>query len=87
MIIYDIRCEQPAISIYGLHVSGESIDFHPKDGKILVGTYSADNMLSIWDIRKPTQTYSYIDWYGGYRDDKFEYDYSESPVVISPSGR
>ena len=45
MIFYDLRVHKPVLSILGPHVSGESIDFHPKDGKVLVGACKEDNML------------------------------------------
>ena len=55
VFVWDLRDSKPVKSLSGPKISGDSIDF--KNNKILIGSYSQQTPLSIWDFRKMEQVY------------------------------
>lgn len=51
LLVHDMRVHEPVTSIYGPLITGESIDIHPNENKVLTGSYKADDCLELWDLR------------------------------------
>lgn len=47
--IWDIREKNSVRSIYGPHISGDSIDY--KNGQVLTGSYRNNDILQLWDFK------------------------------------
>lgn len=61
--IYDIRSKGPAMSIYGPHICGDSLDFRHDGYTLLAGSYRQDEALQLFDLRKGECVRTY-DWDG-----------------------
>lgn len=68
LVVHDLRIQEPALSISGPVLCGESLDVHPIDGLILTGSHEADNCIELWDLRKTNKRVRIIDWSGGIKD-------------------
>lgn len=44
--VWDIRSQEPALSFYGPHISGDSLD--EKGGLVLTGSYRNEDILQLW---------------------------------------
>ena len=52
MHLWDIRQGKSVKAVFGLHIAGDSIDYH--NGEILLGLYASKNQVQIWDYNKFT---------------------------------
>ena len=53
------------MQVGGPHLSGEAIDIHKGDGLIITGSYTPNDCLQIWDMRKFNTPMRVINWDGG----------------------
>ncbi|CDW83313.1 wd repeat protein [Stylonychia lemnae] len=67
VFMYDLRQKEPVLGFNGPQINGEAIDIH-HGGLLLTGSYTPNNCLQLWDLRKHTEPARTIDWDGGDKD-------------------
>ena len=71
--LWDIRQGKSVKSVVGMHIPGDSIDYH--NGELLIGCYAAKNQIQIWDFNMFTQKEA-ISWNSIEDKDRVAYVYS-----------